>query len=62
LGLREKRQKGCWEDREERVYTSTNTIVEIKIKKRSAGHVACMGEIRGVYRGMWEKSEERRRF
>ena len=43
------------------LYYSPNTVGVIKSRRmRWAGHVACMGEERGVYRVLLEKLEGRR--
>jgi len=43
------------------LYSSPNIVRAIKLRRmRWAGHVACMGEERGVYRVLVGKPEERR--
>jgi len=47
------------EERKE-LYSSPNTVRVIKLRRmRWAGHVACMGERRGVYRVWWGNLMER---
>ena len=42
------------------LYPPSNIVRVIKWRMRWAGHVACMGEERGVYRVLVEKPEGRR--
>jgi hypothetical protein len=43
------------------LYASSNIVREIKSRRmRSAGHVACVGERRNVYKILIEKPEEER--
>ena len=42
------------------LYSSPNTVGVIKSRMRWAGHVACMGERRGLYRDLVGKPEGKR--
>ena len=45
------------------LYSSPNIVQVIKLRRmRLAGHVACMGERRGVYRFWWGNLRERDHF
>jgi hypothetical protein len=41
------------------LYSSPNIVRVIKLRMRWEGHVACMGESRGVYRVWWENLRDR---
>jgi hypothetical protein len=58
-------EDGSWKklhnDKLHSLYSSLNTVRVIKSRRmRGAGHVACMGEGRGVYRVLGGRPEDKR--